>query len=569
MANDKFQITRNIIYLLITGVLLAQSLSAADHDGTALSLETAVQKAELIVDAEWINTWDPTIPSTASIDSTKEKNDPVYLFKVLRVYKGSLEYTKEFIIWDPALSKTAGVLPQRNIYFLKKIPQSTFSGKQVEFRGYHPYKIIQTHIDTRYDFQTTYEGMQELLDQVLTQAPQSRLSAFQKVLEIARNHFTIDYLVKQWPGTIPVKDRSIMRSLLYRDDIRYNATLTDLIRDKIGTDALSEDELITMIKQKVNIEDNIRALEYLKQNATERVQNILYTWVIQGYHENNSMSLIAIRGQKARLLLNRYARRYVKDKLRKTKQPFWIMIPWAKEISMSDKELRRKEIADGVLSLSDTELKYLTEIAQADRTAPAVSSPILFHAYSRHGLVLLTYILEEPDSPLRRLVIALLRSHAIAVEKENISATDPSCYAAVPVKIRLEIRKNVVKRGRPFVITIKEIFKDDSQGLISRKGEYIWSFSKKDSKDAPLYTDGIIPDLWYATCLEQEDFETIVPGKENAREFDLQAALSSIPALKGMFTMRAIKIYPHDGHDLNINAWTGFVVSNTLEISIE
>ena len=174
---------------------------------------------------------------------------------------------------------------------------------------------------------------------------------------------------------------------------------------------------------------------------------------------------------------------------------------------------------------------------------------------------LLVPLLAAPDTPTRKVAVALMRTFGKDVRRKG------GGYVLIPNKERVRCPVTLqleavgeFKMVRPMNIIVRETATRDEKAF-SVKGSIGWTFD--GYKLGTSMSAGPFG-IWDEVKIPRTDFI----GLKKDQEFKSTHDVSSYLDRPGKYKVSVRKCYPHDGGDLGLDAWTGAAFSETIEIEV-
>lgn len=545
---------------LVTSVLIAIPIlfclsQKASASGYHPDFFTAVKEAKIIAEGDVVETWDPQKQQLGQ-EQLSFREGRCYRMKVKIVFKGNVKIGDDFIFWDRHYSSTAsyGINegPNQLIYFV--LGEATaFEKKNLDFKTdkeiYGPIRVVNKNEDKKWgDY---YAGDIRLLDLTLINPPEDLKAAYIDILKNSTNSYLVDCAIKGWPGVVTEEDKALFKEVAqkYAEDYRIPGN----VRGRLAKEGSlpGNDELIQLLKA-----DDYRAMDMINEKNISAVQETLFECVKNVDCQNETQAIER---------LAKYVPDYFKDRLKTTELTIWRLIPCLQALKIDAKEIGKESIPPDVLALPRYTLfqvgGILRQTKDADFYAITAMSNLKGDEGWKTAITLLMPILDNPDSALRREVVALMRTYgANLLRQENKYVAGGDQPSTPSIKVEISPAEKVYKIKQPTKIILKEIGQKDSR-WIALKGHLGWEV---ESKEGTAKTVGAYA-MWDNTDIPKEQFIELKSGQEQVSQEDIGFLIQR----PGDYRVSVIKTYVHEGSSVGLDAWTGAVQSNTIEIKVE
>jgi hypothetical protein len=537
-----------------TLLILSQGVSASGYHP---SFDRAIKEATIVALGTTVDAWDPKTEGKLSEVDSLWKEGRAYRMSVQRFYKGSLQPSEEVVFWDPYYMSTASYAVEEakaNLVFLVPAKLSEFEKKHLHFRTKALYRPIRC-LSRRSDFRAEeFDGWLYLLNIALQQPPKDKKKAYGKILVTESNRYVLRYVIEHWP--VPMTED---------DDSLFQATIQKHLKDAFVTSPAIEKlcERGIVFKDEVLVPLLENGSEYQREELLRMVtpQNIgsceaiLFAWLMEEEPEPE---------RETTVILAKLCPEYFKKQLRRHEMPFWKLIPCLQELRINGSDVGKKDFSKSVLSINTYTIRKIGEVFRGKEFhgVLAMENP----ERNKDWLVassLLEPLLSGSDTPTRRLVVALLRTFGVPVKRDGKKYVASFGKAPVPkpVQLELETPKGTFSLAKPVNLVLKELVVADA-GWISFQGQLGWAVK---SVNVGSTMSGGAFGVWDDVDLPRDDFVQMTKGSVVKSKHNIHSLIGR----PGTYKVSVKKTYSHDGKCIDVDSWTGVLVSNEVEIRVE
>ena len=572
----------NITIILLFVILNSSCLLYAS--GYHPPFDTAIKEAEVIVLGDVVEAWcpkDKRKPIHKEIESITDENGHritrlysenceygrIYRMKIKKVYKGSLKEGEEILIWDSSYRSTASYSireDNKNLIFLKARNNRGYEKSYLDFLDRNvdfgvkimPYVPIR-NLSESTDFRSEeYNAWLFLLDTKIYGVTKDTEQEYRKILKTSNNKYILTYIISHWPKELNNEDTILFHTVIERKfkDASVTAAAVDkLIKDK---KTLEKGLFVRLLKGGDPYLRN-RLLPMVDQGNIEELKEDLFVWILDEDYQAKVETI-----EK----LSAFCPEFFKKKLKETELPFWKMIPCLNSLKINGGDIGKEEYPKEVMGLGYFTLNNIGSVYQGKtfEIQFAMTSGYNLEDWEA-GIKLLTPILKKPDSEIRRLVVAMIRTLGYEVKRENgVCSAKLENKVPCPLKIELKSTKQTVNYKEPLKMFVTEASVVDDL-LISSDNRNIsctLSLMEKGAekpKSDNLSIQGDIPEL---PIKDREKYTRLKKG-EKTGFFDTVSF-----SQPGRYKVKLQLTYLDDGSKTEQNAWTGVVSSNEIEVEV-
>ncbi|MFC1703323.1 hypothetical protein ACFL1E_00875 [Candidatus Omnitrophota bacterium] len=532
--------------------------------------DQAVKEAELIVLGDVIEAWDPKAKQDSERFDFSEGR--AYRMRVEKVYKGDVKAGDEIIFWDAHYMSTASYHVSegnKNLTFLVPAELSEFEKRHFQFGTPELYRPI-TNCNQEYDFDIgEYQGYLYLLDLTLMNPPEDLRPTYTKILREENNRYVLRYVFEHWPAELTQEDILLFRETFnkhYQDAYVTNPAIERLA---LQGEFFDDTNLRQLLKEGSSYQ-RMELLAMVDAKNIKSVEDILFDWIME--EERN------LGEQESIEILADLSPEYLRKQLSNRKIPFWKLIPCLQALEINGSDVGKEDFSPEILALDPYTISNIGEvysgkdfhgICAMDYIQELESDFDVIWGYSRErekwktALPLFEPLLKKPDSPIRRLVVALMRTYGLTVVREGDGyVVDRSkTSASPPVRLEIEAPKEPFQLGDSLKqLRVKETAIADG-AWFSFNGSLSWAVREDDGGTAGGGgTFGIFENV----DIPKDKFVQL----EEGQTFYSSDSLGWSMSRPGRYYASVSKVYPHDGASVGLDAWTGTVFSNTVEIEV-
>jgi len=508
---------------------------------------------------------------------------------VEKVYKGALRPGTRVVVWDPYELTTAsyflrhGVL---NLTFLVRVDLARHANERVLAGEVEQMRVRDTDLgkftDTVYmpisnqgreDWGVDeYDGWTQLLELRL-HPPKDLLAEYRHLVRKSSNRYVLEYILSHWPKPLPPQDVSLLREVVKRhanDPYITSPAVEALNAQGEGPDPAD----VVDILERTPWYGRDTAIALVNGGNIDRCRDILFKWMRGGGGRPEWLGGkpdpgASVDQQDATEALARLAPEFLEAKLAEVNLPFWQLAPALQALGLNGSDVGKPDYPKEILKLNPYTLRNLGAVCQGDGfqaiclmggLGEADATYVEEREEWRTGLPLLLPALRSGDRTTRRLIRALIGSLGF---DPRISPTDEGGRALTPldppVRLTLELVTPQPTTSGPVVVRLwEEAAARDT--VLCFTGEAEWTISGADGSCKWGAASGAFED----PDPPEDQFVTLKPGETRTEEEDLADSILN----GGTYRVWVVKVYAHDGTDHGLKAWTGAVVSNTLEFTV-
>jgi hypothetical protein len=440
---------------------------------------------------------------------------------------------------------------EKNLTFLVKLDRAKYKKLGYDLGPKVRYRPIRNFSKKSVFGDDAMEGWLYLLDQFVARKPGNLPALYRKIVEESSNRHVLHYAVTHYPKDLTSTDVRLLLKLIKRHSqdayvagyaikklakagmILDPETLRDLFES--GSQYM-RDDLLAMVSA-----DNISGVqdllfEFLTADQAEAQQEIIDT-------------------------LAKQAPSFLKRKIADSKLPFWTLIPCLQALGINGSAVGKPDYPKDILSASSYTLRFVGEMIKGNEFwgVLAMDEPDK-HKEWQPLFPLLEPTLRGPDSPIRRLTVALMRTFGWKVKRSASAYKLGKSGEVAPVRIEIAVEKKKFRLSEPVIVTISEIAQLDGVTM-ALEGPFGWKVDRPDK--SVTMTGGFF-----------HEFKDVELPRDKFAKLRKQAVkkttkdISSWFDLPGRYRLSFKKLYPHDGGSHDLDAWTGMVFSRPIEIEV-
>jgi len=543
------------IFGWLTCLVIIQT-SQLQASGYHPPFDRAVSEAQLVVLGEVVQAWCPRMKTAKPTEQSACRAGRVYRMKLEKVYKGNLKPGAEVVFVDPHHGSTASYRVaegKSNLTFLVSAGLDEFSKRRYDFGAGKLYRPIRNLSRQSIFGEDNFTGWLFLLEKVVPKKPGELPASLTKILKQSKNRHVLRYAIEHFPPRFTESDQAMFKKVIFEnkeDAFVVSPAVKRLVKEGAGFEPQILRELITECSAyaredffKMINRDNISAL-----------QDKLFEFLMQKKPADEQRLIDILAG---------LAPEYLKDQLSRQDLPFWKLIPCLQALKIDGREVGRPDFSAEIMEVSPYTLRQLGEVLDGNEfygilamDAPLKNSDweVLFP--------LLEPTLAGADTPIRKMIVALMRTFGRQVTRSNKTycLARPGQRRPKPITLEILTSKKRFRLDEPVSITIKEIARLD-RAWISLEGELGWAF---DRPDKTWMGSGGFFHVFKNAGVAREKHRRLKKGEVVQTE---QVMTSSFD-VPGVYQVKARKLYPHDGAAHGIDSWTGVVFSKPIEIEI-
>jgi hypothetical protein len=529
-------------------ILLLAPLLRTQASGYHPPFDRAVKEADLIVVGEVFEAWQPKMLSPRS------GGGRIYKLRVSKAYKGSIKAGREVVFIDPYYRSTASYRvaeEEKNLTFLVKLNRAKFAkggydlGPQVL---YHPIRNFSKKSIFGDD---AMEGWLYLLDHFVAGKPGNKSAKYREIIEESSNRHVLHYVVTHYPKDLTSTDVKLLLKLIKRHS--QDAYVAGYAIKKLAAAGMILDpETLKDLFESGSPYMRDDLLSMVSKDNVSGVQDLLFEFLTADKVEAEQETIDT---------LAKHAPGFLKRKLEDSKLPFWTLIPCLQALGINGSAVGKPDYPRQILSANPYTIRFMGEMVKGNEFwgVLAMDEPDK-HKEWQPLFPLLEPTLRGPDTPIRRLTVALMRTFGWKVARSAKAYKLGKSGQTPPVRIEIAVEKKKFRLSEPVIVTISQIAEVDGVTM-ALEGPIGWKVERPD-KSATM-TGGFFHEF-KEVDLERSKFKRLrrQAVKKTTRD------ISSWFDLPGRYRLSFKKLYPHDGGSHDLDAWTGMVFSEPIEIEI-
>ena len=483
----------------------------------------------------------------------------VYRVRVEKCFRGPFKKGDELLIWDPYYRSTAGYYLDTkgpNLSFLKSPGErgggrewygSKAAPKDATLKLGLPIRNLSAGPSRgRGTGQKAWERLLELTQVGQRMVPEKDARA--ALAEDPGDAVLVNYLLKHWSAWA-AEDGDLVRSAVERhkdNPTTVNLASTLLRKHGEGLDA----RLLERLFRTAAPRGRASLMAHVDAESVDVLAPLLTSW-IEADEEG---------GGEAIACLARLAPATLKQQLCKKRLPFWLEIPALKALDMRPVDVGPAYAADydeAAMKLEDWELRQARDLAQGNTFGVTYGFKTKQEVWPRL-LPLLVRQQQFLPPKAREAAIAMARSWGYEVTRDAKSAR-VGARKGPPVEVQLSLVKGedqvrvVVRTKRPVLIAKpngREVRVCDPSGRV--KSSLTSGGHDYGQPDTPR-TQFVLMEAGKVIHETTEDYSGLLKSVRKG-------------APKGPYRVRVAVVYGSSGVNHDLDAWTGMVYSEELEI---
>ncbi|MDQ7827219.1 MAG: hypothetical protein RDV48_30780 [Candidatus Eremiobacteraeota bacterium] len=256
---------------------------------------------------------------------------------------------------------------------------------------------------------------------------------------------------------------------------------------------------------------------------------------------------------------------FLREKLHETDLPLWMFVFCLRELGINGSAVGRSDLSREILAANLYTLDRVGEVIGGNEFHAICAMEDPDHNKDMVPLFpLFEPTLAGPDSTARRAIVALMRTFGEKVRRSGKSYILEKGSECCPVLLGLTTDKTRFRLGEPVTVSLVETARADSVWLCL-KGNMKWRIGKAGwpPDQFSLEVDSFFG-KFDNVDLPREDFHLLHAGETFLTQEDVTMCFDR----PGHYQFQAMKLYPHDGGSVGIDAWTGTVFSSLVQIEI-
>jgi hypothetical protein len=515
--------------------------------------DKAVAEAELIVVGEVTEAW---CPKVVSATKTAPARGRVYRMEVRKVYKGSLRQGEAVVFTDPHHRSTASYRVAEsglNLTFLVKLELSAFERRRYDYGVEELYRPIRNLSKDSVFGPDALDGWLYLLDHFVAREPGDRLEAYRNILKKHENRNVLHYAVTHFPGDLAPADITLFKQVAA--DRASDAYVAGYAVERLAKAGARFDvELLRKLLEDGSVYMRDQLLSMVDRSNVAGVQDLLFGFLIQDGPEAE---------QKLIETLARHAPAFLRKQLERHELQPWKLIPCLRELGINGSAVGKSDFPAKILSANPYTLRFVGEVVGGNEFwgVIAMGEPE-GHREWEPLFPLFSSTLKGQDTPIRRLVVALMRTFGKKVVRsgETYRVVETERPMPCPVGLTLSTEKKRYRLDEPVSVKVTETARADGTWM-AMKGSLGWHVERPDH--SATMTGGFFHEF-KDVDLPREEFREGRKAEVRVTEVNLTSYFN----VPGNYRLSAKKLYPHDGGSHGIDAWTGVAFSGTIEIEI-